>query len=43
MGQIYQAIKPKEVIETFGIKNFVETGTGIATVFRIFSMFAQKI
>jgi nucleoside-diphosphate-sugar epimerase len=30
MGQIYQAIKPKEVIETFGIKNFVETGTGIA-------------
>lgn len=30
MGQIYQAVKPKEVIETFGIKNFVETGTGIA-------------
>ena len=30
MGKIYQAIKIKEVIDTFGIKNFVETGTGIA-------------
>lgn len=28
MGSLYQAIKLKEVIETFNIKNFVETGTG---------------
>ena len=29
MGCIYQAIKLKEVVETFNIKNFVETGTGM--------------
>lgn len=28
MGTIYDAIKLKEVIKTFNIKNFVETGTG---------------
>jgi len=28
MGTIYNAVKLKEVIETFNIKNFVETGTG---------------
>jgi hypothetical protein len=30
MGQLYQGIKLKETFERFGIKNFVETGTGIA-------------
>jgi hypothetical protein len=29
MGSIHEAIKLREVIETFNIKNFVETGTGI--------------
>lgn len=29
MGQINQAIKVKDVIQTFGVKNFVETGTGL--------------
>lgn len=29
MGTIYNAVKLKEVIETFNIKNFVETGTGL--------------
>lgn len=29
MGQINQAIKVKDVIQTFGVKSFVETGTGV--------------
>lgn len=29
MGQIYQAVKLKELFVEYGIKNFVETGTGI--------------
>lgn len=29
MGQIYQAVDVPKLIEKFGIKNFVETGTGI--------------
>lgn len=29
MGQIYQAVKLKELFKEYNIKNFVETGTGI--------------
>ena len=32
MGQLNEAIEVKNVLDFYGIKNFVETGTGIAEV-----------
>ena len=34
MGQLNEAIEVKNVLDFYGIKNFVETGTGIAEVVR---------
>ena len=34
MGQLKEAIEVKNVLDFYDIKNFVETGTGIAEVVR---------